>query len=272
MTTLQVFAITSGFVLALPGCAQDSPKDLLAAARKGDVETVRALLDNGLDVNSKTESGATALFFACDLGNLDLVKLLLDRGADVNAVDTSYHASALAWAMQKDRLDIMKVLLEHGAKSPGDVLKAGVQNGNRDWIKLALSVRGGVDKASLSIALAAATKAGKDDIAQLLREAGAVMRATPKLDGAVLARYAGTYAGSANGLDLEFVLTVDNGELSGMLKPQPAVAYTPTDATHFLNEQFGVRIVFAIEDGVVTGFKLSQGGVTIDFKRKAESK
>lgn len=54
----------------------------LAAARK-DAEAlnvVRALLDAGVDINSKDQSGQTALFYAARSGNIDMVQLLMSRG------------------------------------------------------------------------------------------------------------------------------------------------------------------------------------------------
>src|SRR6266851_7571982 len=61
-----------------------------AAARKGDARTVRAMLAQGVDVNAKTEYGATALSFAADKGHLDVVKVLLRYNADPNIKDTFY--------------------------------------------------------------------------------------------------------------------------------------------------------------------------------------
>ena len=80
--------------------ADDHTDDLLAATRKGDLAKVKALLDQGASVNSKSAYGQTPLFFACDRGYVDIAKLLIDRGADVNVEDTFYHANALSWAVR----------------------------------------------------------------------------------------------------------------------------------------------------------------------------
>src|SRR6202023_165802 len=64
--------------------ADDPSDDLLAATRKGDLAAVKALLDRGVSVNSKSPYGSTPLFFPCDRGHVEIVKLLIDRGADVN--------------------------------------------------------------------------------------------------------------------------------------------------------------------------------------------
>ena len=64
--------------------------ELIEAARLGNIELVKELLDQGVDIESKDpEYGSTALMFVSQQSNgsssLEMVKLLLDRGADVNA-------------------------------------------------------------------------------------------------------------------------------------------------------------------------------------------
>ena len=55
---------------------------LVFAARHGDIETVRILLDAGADVNQVTEYGWTALLTATQNRYYQLGKYLLERGAD----------------------------------------------------------------------------------------------------------------------------------------------------------------------------------------------
>ena len=57
---------------------------LIFAAREGDVESARALLDARADVNQTTEYGWTPLLTAINNRNYALATLLLERGADVN--------------------------------------------------------------------------------------------------------------------------------------------------------------------------------------------
>jgi ankyrin repeat protein len=62
------------------------PEDyLMEAAEYGKLDICRDLLDSGVDVNSSTRHGLTALHFASSRCAIDVCKLLLDRGADVNA-------------------------------------------------------------------------------------------------------------------------------------------------------------------------------------------
>ncbi len=57
---------------------------LVFAAREGDVESARALLDAGANINQASEYGWTPLLTAVNNRNYRLAKFLLDRGADPN--------------------------------------------------------------------------------------------------------------------------------------------------------------------------------------------
>ena len=60
---------------------------LMFAASNGKLETVKYLVEKGLDVNAKNKYGETALMFACRGGYMDVVAYLVDTaGADVNFV------------------------------------------------------------------------------------------------------------------------------------------------------------------------------------------
>ena len=68
------------------------------AARKGEVQSVVRLLDNGSGVDERDETGETALFAATLAKKPDVVVLLLTRKADINARNnrgmTPLHAAA----------------------------------------------------------------------------------------------------------------------------------------------------------------------------------
>src|SRR5215216_1981010 len=96
--------------------AQDANEEFFAAARRGDAAALKAFLDKGVDVNSKTRYGATALSYACDKGHVEVVRLLIERGADVNVRDTFYGEVPLGWAAGKGHVEIIKLLLDKGAK------------------------------------------------------------------------------------------------------------------------------------------------------------
>jgi len=84
------------------------------AAKKGDVEDVRALLDRGIDPDVLVKDTST-LALAVYWNRLDVVKLLLERGADPN-IGTSYPCAGCAMhsAASEARLEMLPLLLERG--------------------------------------------------------------------------------------------------------------------------------------------------------------
>ena len=58
----------------------------MMAARTGNVDAIKILLDNGADVNAKeTQRGTTPLMWAADEAHSAAVELLIERGADIKA-------------------------------------------------------------------------------------------------------------------------------------------------------------------------------------------
>jgi hypothetical protein len=268
MTLLRI--LTLALLASSLSRADDLTDDLLAATRKGDLAQVKALLDKGASVNSKTPYGQTPLFFACDRGYTEIVKLLVDRGADVNVEDTFYHATPMSWAARKNHNAIVLLLLDHGAKSPAMVLMIGAQTGNLEFVKMGLA-KGPIDKAMLSQALAAAMKAKNEQIVSLLKENGATPPEpikTIELDAATLQKYVGTYTGGRGGTEFEMFFFVKGSALSAQMVGAPAFTYAPSDPTHFHSVEFeGINLEFTAD-----GLTLKQGGQVIEFKRKAGPK
>jgi uncharacterized protein len=95
---------------------------LLFAARVGDVESARLLLDAGANVNDTLPDSTTALIDAAHSGQGAVAALLLERGADPNNGDIGY--TALHAAVLRGDLTLVKALLAHGAKPNGVVTKA----------------------------------------------------------------------------------------------------------------------------------------------------
>ncbi|KAL0300407.1 UNVERIFIED_CONTAM: BTB/POZ domain-containing protein [Sesamum angustifolium] len=55
--------------------------DVFEAARAGDVDRLRYLLDSGLNVNARDQWDSVALYYACLAGHLDAARMLLESGA-----------------------------------------------------------------------------------------------------------------------------------------------------------------------------------------------
>ncbi len=86
---------------------------LMQAAFRGDTAAVRALLDEGADVNVKNESGASPLMRA--VYHVDTAALLLNRGANVNAKSDDGRTPLLIAAGMPDGAAVVTLLLDHGA-------------------------------------------------------------------------------------------------------------------------------------------------------------
>jgi len=70
------------------------------AARNGDTEIIRLLIDYGADVNAMTDRGHTVLYCAGGHGHLDALHLLLDKGVDIETKFTNDGMTLLEWLAQ----------------------------------------------------------------------------------------------------------------------------------------------------------------------------
>jgi ankyrin repeat protein len=161
---------------------------LLFAAREGDVDTVKTMLDAGVDIDYGDVDNVSALVVAIMNKRYTLAKFLIDRGADVNLVDaagrTALYAivdirnedySALPNRPLEDplpSLDIVKALLEHSAKLDVELTRP-------------LPGRSGMDGGDTTLnagstALMRAARAGDAPVMRLLLDKGANPKLTTK--------------------------------------------------------------------------------------------
>jgi ankyrin repeat protein len=99
--------------------------NLFAACRNGNLDSVKALIDNGMDVNAKRvwydppEEDAscncyeTPIVAAVQSGNMELVNFLLERGAQINPDKNG--AQPVAVALQKENYAMSDLLIRKGA-------------------------------------------------------------------------------------------------------------------------------------------------------------
>ncbi len=117
-----------------------SISDLHGAARRGDLEELKRLVEGGHDVNQRDRWETTPLMFAAQKGHTDCVKFLLQNGAhfnmfdaakigmlewlkrlvdgggDVNQRDGYLKRTPLMWAAGNGHTDCVEYLIQNGAK------------------------------------------------------------------------------------------------------------------------------------------------------------
>ena len=161
---------------------------LMFAAREGDLESARIMLDAGVDINYGDVDNVTPLVAAIMNKQYTLAKFLIDRGADVNVVDAGGRTSLYAmidirnedWTAMPNRpledttpsLDVVKALVDRGAKLDVPLTRP-------------LTVRSGMDFGDTTLGAGAtplmrAARAGDHAVIRLLLEKGANVKATTK--------------------------------------------------------------------------------------------
>src|SRR6185436_6206605 len=127
-------------VAGLVGGGSGGLTPLVFAAREGDLESSKLLLDAGADVNQVTEYGWTPLLTATNNRNYKLGAFLIERGANVNIANKggwtplylatdNRNIEGGDYPVPKpdmDHLEFIKLLLDHGANPNGRV------NGNTE--------------------------------------------------------------------------------------------------------------------------------------------
>jgi len=257
--------------IALLARADELVDRFFDAVQKGDVAAVKTLLAKGLNVNTPLRVGTTALHFAAQKGHAEIVRILLEHGADVNAKDTEAGFTPLLFAAFKGHAAIVQMLLDRGASEADRALMPAVFFGHAETVKALLGAKD-LKPEMLSSALAAATQAGRKDMAELLRKAGATPpdpRGGFQADPETLRSYAGTYR-TPDGIEFHF--EIKGGALSGgNIFDDPAALKAVDRVTFRLPGFEESTIIFNLQGGRVVGFVLKQRAGDTVF-RKVEQK
>lgn len=155
---------------------------LLESSENGDLDTVVAVIENGVDVNIVDGRGMTPLLWASLRGHLEIVEYLLDHGADIKKTNTA-EWTALMEASLEGHTEIVKLLIERGANVNAKTFVSGTAlmfssgNGHLEVVKVLLE--NGADK-TIRIdgtngedgmtALAYAIRNGRHEIMELLEK------------------------------------------------------------------------------------------------------
>ena len=96
------------------------------AARSGDLAAVRALLQDGADVNAAHGDGMSALHWAAERGDAEMVEALVQAGAAVDAVTRIGHYTPLHVASTGGHAEVIGRLVEAGADVSATATTTGV--------------------------------------------------------------------------------------------------------------------------------------------------
>lgn len=153
---ISYFLLANGAIINAP-IAEEGCSELAYAAKLGNVQLVRDLLDRGTEANAPAArtSGRTALRAAAELNsaNMDMIQLLLEREADINAPAAEiYGRTALQAAVFSGHYQLVLHFLKAGVDvnaldSPYDgisALKDAASGGHLDILHLLLKT--GADK------------------------------------------------------------------------------------------------------------------------------
>jgi ankyrin repeat protein len=125
-TAIQNHWMLVGFLLA-----RGAEYDISTAAKLGDLDRIRTLLDDDPGIVNRLPRycgyySGLPLKSAARAGNLEAVKLLLERGANPNGAEPiAAHGGALYDAVAGRHVEIARLLLEHGANPNGMVDSSG---------------------------------------------------------------------------------------------------------------------------------------------------
>ena len=171
-----LLGLSSAFFGSAPTLAKESTPEqqLWHFARSGDVAKVKALLEQGVPVDAKTEFDCTALYFAANSNQTEAMEVLIAAGADVNVRDNSYGFSALSMAAWLGHAEAVEVLLKNGAdaEDASSGMFAAASNGWTDVVEVMLKHLK-PEASQLDAVFAAAQRSGQDEMARLLKAAGA---------------------------------------------------------------------------------------------------
>jgi outer membrane protein assembly factor BamB len=247
-----------GATLVLLQAASD-PRgaDLWEAARLGDQERVRRLLDAGVPPDAPNPQGALPLSAAASTGSLEIVRLLLERGARIDARDPFFNSSAIENAVFNKRAPVVRFLLEKGAADADSALDDAIERGDLDQARAALAT-GKIERLDLLAARKQAEGKGSAEMKALLASAPAAAR--PRTPFAAsperLLKLAGRYRGRAG----EAVVAVSGASLELTAAGQPKVDLVAVGEDWFEDAAGDVSVRFGGRAGTVEGMTVNRAG------------
>ena len=150
----------------------DLERQLWEASKRGDVESIRKLIEAGVDVSARTEFDATALYFAAGNDHARACAALADAGAELDVADNSYGNTPISMAGWLGYDDCVRVLIEKGSTGGIGALFAAASNGHTDAVAAVLESME-APQGVLDSACAQAVAVGATDVVDVLVAFGA---------------------------------------------------------------------------------------------------
>jgi ankyrin len=183
-------ALALALLLAAPALfAVEADLRLPEAAKNSDIDTVRALIADGADPDTRGSFDTPALHWLVRVNDVETTRLLLEAGADANAT-TGLGVTPLNLAVEGGNTAMIALLLEHGADANGilpsgeSLLMMAAAVGVKDAVATLLDHGANVayrDPEFDQSALMIAAREGHADIVSLLLEHGAEVNAATKI-------------------------------------------------------------------------------------------
>lgn len=169
------------------------PTALIDAVKNDNIDLVRKLIAQGVDVNIKQSDGRTPLMFAAGIGNIDCAKELIAKGADVNVKYSNGMTSLMYASMRNHPLIVLMICEKNVDINAKDcegwsALNKAVGKGFIDCVKILLEK--GADANTKDndgqSALMSASQEGHHAILKLLIENGADCDSTDRHNATAL--------------------------------------------------------------------------------------
>ncbi len=248
-------------------CLADDIRELHLAARNGDLETVKRLVEGGLPVDSPGRFGITALNLAAQGGSKEVVAYLVEKGADLDAQETFFGVSVLGGALWKGAPDyeVAVFLLQAGASDRAGALDTAFRSGH-----VALA-RAAVDSGPVTESEAAELRARFTGLSEELKAILDEIETRPDPPPPVYATkdllgFTGEFEGGDSSARLDvvddrLVLTMDGTSTS----------LSPLAERVFGNKEAGVEVSFFGRAETIEGVGIERRGERMPRMRAAES-
>lgn len=172
MLVAPLLSVGLALFFASPPSGPDEVERLWRAAKTGDVETLEKLIEEGVDVNARTEFDATALYFAASNNHPEACAVLADAGAELDVADTFYDNTPIGMAGWLGYEKCVRVLIDKGSTGGIGAMFAAAGNGHAEAVAAVLESME-VPQGVKDNACATAAGAGASDVVDVLVAFGA---------------------------------------------------------------------------------------------------